>query len=464
MEEKPGTDIPTTSENLFSWRQILLYTGLFLGVVIVFQRSQRYVCDNLVSFDCPYYWPVSIFQFKFPTIRDLAIAASVTAAIFLFCKVLEKKRYSLWLSIAMGIVLIAGTTFIQGVDEGFYAPIAGDARDSVLKPYSLEGQEYFHDALQIKDPVDFFKRYNEIQPTLHSHAHTHPPGAVLTFYFLEKILRDPAIIALFIMLIAAPVTAYFFYRLLSTAVKPEVAGYMSFLLLLLPAIQIYFLATLDALVVSLLTATLYFFCFGKGPRSVAGALVLLVSSLMLTFVSIFILPVLAGYDLVVRRSIKRSAILIGGIACVYTLIYLTTGYDAYHSFRAASLYENPKGFMLFVDPVNYVFTRIEDVSEILFFLGPFLLVLVVRGVRKLDLHPLKVLTVLACLSVLGMYAVGAWRTGETARACAFIYPYLLFPVGLHLDREDVGARNRYVLAALVFLQTVGMQTFGTYYW
>ena len=63
-----------------------------------------------------------------------------------------------------------------------------------------------------------------------------------------------------------------------------------------------------------------------------------------------------------------------------------------------------------------------------------------------------------------MYIAGAWRTGETARACSYIYPYLLFPVGIFLEDSKAGVSERLHLASLVFIQSVGMQTFGNYYW
>ena len=451
----------------------MIYTTVFVGVVIVIQRVLRYISEHVVAFDNPYYWPVSIFGPRFPSLRDVAVAAAVTAAFFLFFRVLEVKRFNLVLSIAFGVVLIAGLNFIHGIDIGYYAPIAGDARTGVLTPYSLDGQEYFHDALNVTDPIDFFRRYNEIQPTLHMHGHTHPPGAVLTFYVLTKLFRDPAIIAVVIMVFATIPTIFFFYRLVRTELSNETARYLAFLMVLLPAVQIYYLASLDALIVALLTGVLYLFCFGKGSKSAAGAVVLLTASFLLTFVSLFILPVLVGFDLIVRRSLKRSLYVIGGMIGIHALFYLLIGYDGWHSFRNASLYENPKGFMMFVDPINYLFTRFEDVAEIIFFFGPFLLVLLVRGVRAkfklrplVDLRqrPLLVLTLLGCVSLLGMYAAGAWRTGETARACAYIYPYLLFPVGYYLEKVEVGPSGRLQLAALVFLQSVGMQVFGTYHW
>jgi hypothetical protein len=266
------------------------------------------------------------------------------------------------------------------------------------------------------------------------------------------------------MLAATGLTAFFFYRLIRTETIPETAGYMTFLLLLLPAVQIYYLATLDALITGLLMATLYLFCFCERRLARPIAILTLSASFLLTFVSVFILPVLVCFELIVKRDLKRSVAVIGGAAVIHCLLYFFTGYNAFHAFHAASLYENPSGFMLFVNPVNYFFTRIEDVAEILLFFGPFLFVLFVRGVKNFNFTPLNVLTILGCLTLLAMFATGAWRTGETARACAFIYPFLLFPIGRYLDLQKTSASMRLQLAALVFGQKIAMQTFGEYHW
>lgn len=452
------------SSYLFTWRRILTLTIIFAGGFILIQRLLRHTCEKWISFDCPYYFPISIFNFRYPDFQHLAVAAAVAFLFFLFIRYLESVRYRLVLSIAVGSALIAGTNFIQGTDAGFYAPIAGDYRSGVLVPNSTDGQEYYHDALLIADPVSFFQRYNEIQPTLNMHGHTHPPGAVLTFYVLEKLFRDPALISLVIMLISATLTAFFFYRLMRTEASEINARFMAFLILLVPAVQIYYLATLDALIAALLTGALYLFCYGKGQRSVAGTVFLLTASFLLTFVSLFILPVLAGFDLIVRRNLKRFFITAGGLIAAYAAIYLFTGYNALQSFRTASAYENPHGFMLLADPANYIFTRLEDVAEIIIFFGPFLLVLFLRGLKKMQNSPLFVLTALGCLTLLAMFLTGAWRTGETARACAFIYPYLLFPVGIYLEKTEAGENERLQLLMLVFVQSMAMQIFGYYHW
>ena len=133
------------------------------------------------------------------------------------------------------------------------------------------------------------------------------------------------------------------------------------------------------MIASLLIAVLYLFCFGKQKVSVAAAAAMLTMSFLLTYVSVFILPVLALYELIVRKSVRRFAVVIGAVVGVHVVLYVATGYDAWHAFREASHFENPNGFMLFVEPANYLFTRLEDVAEIFFFLGPFLVVMFWRG-------------------------------------------------------------------------------------
>jgi hypothetical protein len=63
-----------------------------------------------------------------------------------------------------------------------------------------------------------------------------------------------------------------------------------------------------------------------------------------------------------------------------------------------------------------------------------------------------------------MFLTGAFRTGETARICLFIYPYLIFPVAAYLHQcpASHGAQKRLLL--VVFAQSVAMQTLGGYAW
>ncbi|MFL6375354.1 MAG: hypothetical protein ACJ73D_11860 [Pyrinomonadaceae bacterium] len=447
----------------FSWWRVALYAGVFAAVFRGLQLLLRHTCDTWVAFDCPYYWPVSIFEIRSPGAMGFA-TAGVTLGAFLVCyRVLERKQFRMGLVVAFGCLLIVGSSLVQGVDTGLRAPVAGYAQDNVFIPNSPIGQEYYHDALTITDPFTVFVHYNELQTTFHSHAHTHPPGALLTYYFLTKLLGDPALISLAIMLFAMSLTVVCFYRLVATETSQSTAKYMAFVIAILPAVQVYYLATIDAVITSLLIAALYLFCFSKRSWALPAAALTVTASFLLTFVSLFILPVLGFYELIFRRSLKRFAVVTGTVVAVHLILYLATGYNAWGAFREASHFENPNGPMPLVDTVNYLFTRLEDVAEILFFFGPFLLVMFWRGIKRMAFTPLFTLSVLGMATLLGMYIVGAFRTGETARACAFIYPFLLFPIAKLLD-SDSTKNARLQLASLVFLQTVLMQSLGTYHW
>lgn len=452
------------STKLFSWRQIIVLGLIFAGVFFVLQRSTNYICSNIVKFDCPYYFPMSIFTLRRPTLQDVLVLLVVVAAFFLFYQILATKQFKLSLVILFSSLLIFGSNAVQGIDNGIYAPVAGDFQTGILYPISPYGKEYYHDALDITNPIEFLQTFNRNQTKLQDHSITHPPGAILLFYFLEETLGDAGLISLFIMLTSVGASVFFVYKIAAVAMSQETAKYVAFLFALLPAVQIYYLTTLDAVIVSLLTATLYLFCFGKNSQAVAGAVVTLTASFFLTFVSLFILPVLVGYELLIKKSLRRSVVVIGGVLAVHVLLYYFFNYNAWQSFRTASRYENPFGFMLFVNPINYFFTRVEDVAEILFFFGPFLLYLLIKSLRGWKFEPIYVLTLLGCGTLGALYLTGAFRTGETARACAFIYPYLLLPIGIYLDKIGADAQEKLQLAALVFAQAVIMQTFGYYGW
>src|SRR5699024_1162748 len=126
------------------------------------------------------------------------------------------------------------------------------------------------------------------------------------------------------------------------------------------------------------------------------------------------------------------------------------------SFAAASQQQNPGGFLLFAEPLRYLYTRIEDVAEIALFFTPYLGLLAIAGTRVLwqgargrsthDREPL-VLFAAAVVSILGLFAGGVYHTGETARGVLFLYPFLLLPVAAALRATNAARARRALLAA-----------------
>jgi hypothetical protein len=185
-----------------------------------------------------------------------------------------------------------------------------------------------------------------------------------------------------------------------------------------------------------------------------------------SFGFVFILPVLLTYEIYKYRTITRSLTAGAGLMLVYLALFFGFDFNYWQSFRVASALENPDGFRLFAQPLSYAFTRFENVAEIVLFLGPFLLVLSFKGLHlaRKAYRDSFVLSVSAINSLTGMFLAGAFKTGETARACLFIYPFLLYFLMPFIDQRMPSLRDRTTLLVLVFGQTVLMQLFGSYFW
>jgi len=139
------------------------------------------------------------------------------------------------------------------------------------------------------------------------------------------------------------------------------------------------------------------------------------------------------------------------------------GYDHVRAFLTASTLENPNGFIAFHKPFQYVMTRIENVAEIALFLSIGVLALLFHKdhikIRIGDLHDdITSIFLAGVCSLLLMFLTGAFRTGETARTCLFIYPYFMLVLR---KLEEPVLRSAIIIAGL---QSIIMQTFGEFFW
>lgn len=73
------------------------------------------------------------------------------------------------------------------------------------------------------------------------------------------------------------------------------------------------------------------------------------------------------------------------------------------------------------------------------FFGPFLLILLWRGLKILreEKLVLLLLSLIGIIILLLMFLAGTYETGETARGCLYIYPFLIFPVGFYLKSINI---------------------------
>jgi hypothetical protein len=435
----------------------------FIVTIAIIRTVALRVCAIASIPHCPDYWPISVFDLRapphlyYPNLAHLLTAIGVSVAFLLALAILRRHQYPWHIVALLGLVTILGTNLTQGWEYGIRRPIDG---------LGSRTNQYYHDALEINDPGEFFANFTHYQPFMQTHTRSHPPGAVLTLFFLVKYLRDPSAVSLAIALAATIISAIALYALLRRFVPRETAGYLLCLFLLLPAVQIYYLTSIDALIVALSIATLALGLSRRSiPAAVSAGLCLFVLS-MLTFAFVFILAVLT-YDWATSRPrTPLFLFLMLTFLAPHGMAWLASGFSYLDSFQIASRLENPQGYRLFAEPVSFALTRAEALAEILLFAGPFALAAAFFGWhRRIPGSRLSNDTIAAAASILLMFLAGVYRTGETARAAMFVYPFVVLPVAnLFKERAPSDTPSATLLLILVFAQSLIMQLIGNYFW
>jgi hypothetical protein len=436
--------------------RLLRDTVLFLIILLGLHLGVRFAHQHYV-FDGPRWWPLSIFNPRSPTPTDILIAVVVLAGFLAALWRLERTQYrSATEAAVFGTLLILGSNAIQGTVNGFIRPTAGGTI------------QYYHDAQHhTESPLVFLRDYPQIQPTMGDHGRTHPPGAVLLFRTLIRLTGDnPALVSILIAVVAALLSALFFRLLLSTILPDVPQNQGVFLLLLMSAVQIYYCATLDAIIASLLLGAVALFALPPTTWRIVGATVCLIVASFLTFGFVWVVPLLLMVEInrwQGQQSVLRLIGLFTGAFAFYTVLYICCGFDYVLALRTATHLENPAGFRLLSEPLSYFFTRLEDIAEIAVFTGPVLISILFQSIKRFCVeHVFGYRLFLAALGTLFLlFLTGAYRTGETARACLFIFPYLLLPV---LINDVLLTSRRRLLFGAVFGQAVLMQAIGRYFW
>jgi hypothetical protein len=412
--------------------------------------------------NAPTFFPISIF--RGPELHILGIPYLAA-----FCVVLALAlRYAVKLNVLT--VWLAGIALIVLGNLG-----QGGWNEAFGKPFSESGIQYYHDAVKITSGIQWLSSFNADQPNLLLHARTHPPFAVLIHYVVIRLLgNSPVLLGLVFMLIASMSVILMWLLFRTLGVPPEKRGPLCLLFAVLPAVNIYSGSSLDGVI---LTCTLLFLLgmamILQSERLTISGLVLCAAGAvltnLLTFGGVFVFAVaglLAVREFVLRRSLTVGAALficIGVFLTVTAALDSLYGYSHLRAFLTASAIENPGGFRGFSEPVNYLATRVECVSEIAFFLSFGFLAILFHPARAgfswTDVRsPATALLITGPFALLAIFLGGAYNTGETARTALFIYPYLMTSL-VRADAAVVGD-----ITVLAGIQTVGMQLLGNYFW
>ncbi len=403
-----------------------------------------------LGFPAPKYWPISIVELRMPSFDQLLPAVG---ALLLFV-VLWRRRWWQWSTVgitAAGLMLVALVSLNHGAHGAFAKPIAGAAGN-------MGGIQYWHDALELPGFVTTFREFAAIQPGLEMHSGSHPPGAVLTIYALQRVLGTPSGVGVALFLISGLLAALLLPRLFRLLDASELTGYALATFFLLPAVQIYYAVSMDALAAGLFLGAFVFF-LEPGRRAWLLSLLFLVLSFLVTFAALFLPPLLLWWEWRGRRSLRRSLSLLLALGLLMLLARFGAGMDYLEVLLIASERENPDGFRLLSEPLTYLVSRFENVGEILLFLGPLLTLFMWRSLRR-GKGAAASLARAAITILLTLFLAGAWHNGETARGCLFAIP-LLLPAAL---REVPVAEREGVMMPLIFSQALLMQLFGSFFW
>lgn len=411
--------------------------------------------------DVARYFPIS--EFYGPTIHVSGLPYAALFLIVFFLAIKNVSRFNLVQVWLIGLVLVVLGNLSQGsVDAAFYKPFYG------------HGGQYYHDAIQVTDWQQWLGDFNANQTQLQNHSQTHPPFAVLVQYLLLEIGNRHLFILAGGFFLLSSLSIILVWQILRALDLPASrSSELALLFAVIPAFNIYSAVSLEGVVAAL--STLFLLGLIKIVRQGMNrfgmflfAAGLLLANL-LSFIATF-LPATACLvglrEILLRRKagvlIALAVTLLLGMLA-YAIMLRGFGYDHLEAFLAAARYDNPEGFRALHVPLDYLMTRIEGVSEIALFLSlGALAVLFHRDLLKVqftDFHDeITSIFLAGVLSLLLMFLVGAFKTGETARICLFIYPYIMLVLR---KLEDAMLRAVTIFAGL---QTIIMQTFGGYFW
>lgn len=419
-----------------------------------FAALAHYPKEQLDPFRLSDFYPLSVFVFRTPRLYQLGATLALAGCFAWAWPRLSREQVKLGWGVLAGLAFAVLSNLQHGVRFGLDFPTATSGGGGI---------EYYHDAIVIPGPLWLLERYNAIQFELLEHARTHPPGPVLLYWLLWRLVVHPVAISIAIAALGLGLTLPYLRRLLVLTLGEEPPGALA-LFTVLPGILVYGLATVDGPIAGMFLGTLVCFVDDARRRTWLWASLFLFASLFFTFGALFLLPVLVGFEVLRRRSLKRSASVLGLAFGLLLLVKLGLGFDWWRAFWKAAAMENAKGFLLLAEPKRYLWYRLGAVAEILLFLTPFVTLLSWRGraVLKAASADGFALAWLGPLSLTGMLLAGALKIGEAARVCLFIVPYLCLPAFAAWKNLEPAGRDRAAFSVLAFGAV--FQLFGFYQW
>lgn len=314
----------------------------------------------------------------------------------------------------------------------------------------------------------FLVEYPRLMSQFHMHATQKPPGQILYWYLWLKITGDGGGSALFGALtlgLLASLSIPAIYWLARTIFEGSddavtIAAIAATLLALAPSMVLYF-PLFDSVYAAITCAALATWLKSLRTSRAIWALLcglIFAVTFFLSFVPAILGVAIVGFGVVetvtrsisVRVVIRQALLVLGVIAAVYLILWLTTGYNEVTTFFTAMRNERAQ-VSTFQIPRTYPDTIPSDVLD--FFFGsawvtfPVLIISLMRRKGSTEHNWLLLAGLLQILII----AAGGLLRGETSRLWTFVLPLALIPVAAELARWSPRQRAVFYIAIWLLL-------------
>lgn len=439
-------------------KALVILFGLWVSLVLFYR-----LFFQIRPYDTPDWFPIS--ELYLTGFHTSGVWYLVLFWVILLIAIWKIPKIKEILVVCAGWGLIVTGNLMQG---GFVT--------AFLRSFYAEINQYYSDAIMVDNWRTWLAGFNDNLPYLTGHTQTHPPFAVLIHnIFLSNPSHPLETLGIGFAVLSMCTIPLLMIILRLLQIDPLKRKFLILLFSVIPAINIYSINCLDGVILT--TSTIFLLgivvLLKKPERKTLGILLLTIGFLttsLLNYAVLFLLGVGGLVSIYEIIKYKKITILTGLLVCVFSFLgvflILKYGfhYDYAQSFMSATKLENILRISFIFDIRNYGLTRFEDVSEMAFFLSfPVLAYLTTDAIINKNLknffkNDMVVVAFTAILTILFVFIIGTYKTGETARSCLFVYPYLVLFL-LNKEKDD------YLwMILLVAIQTSIMQIYFGFYW
>lgn len=445
--QNPGINKKNVSFFFILWACLFLLN--FIAKLYVNEYNESSQNSEKILLDTPFFFPFSVYSFNI----NYRILYSIIPLYFLINFLFTTKITPLKAILSSIAIVILSNYANSGYWYSFHSTL------------TWGNVTYYYEALKIQNWIQWLRDFNFLHPNMLSHSASHPPGPTLLIYFLSPDGDHYPALIMYLLLSLTNITILY---TVMNVLKIEIEKLLWIVLLFvaMPSFNLYSILCADSMFLHFFNLFLLGIVFYHSEKYRWLSIIYLPVSLIivgfLTFAVTFLFALGAFYSLYLFKKGDKKFIWIylysiSSFFIFYLGFEKISGFNWMEAFFSASNSENPNGFALLSNPLNYFMTRIESIWEFLIFAGiPITLLLPkIRIKTYIEKYPLLIFSLIITLLML---ASGAFRTGETGRVLIFIYPYFIFLF------KDLSIQNIKFLFVLCLVQSLLMQSLGYWIW